>query len=83
MTGSYNGMFYVCDAFGSHISQMTAAPPTSPQRNNTILDSSQKVLHTAWHPQGDVIGLGSKDFGFLYLKQPDASTCESEEEIHG
>lgn len=76
VTGSYNGMFYVCDAFGSQISQMNASTPSSPRHGNNTLDSSQKVLHTAWHPNNDVIGVGSKDFGFLYLKQ---QTSESEE----
>lgn len=44
ITGSYNGLFYVCDAFGQNISQMGAAPPNASPRNLTSLDSSQKGL---------------------------------------
>lgn len=45
ITGSYNGLFYVCDAFGSNISQMGAAPPNASPRNLASLDSSQKGKH--------------------------------------
>jgi len=84
ITGSYNGLFYVCDTFGQNISQMGAAPPNASPRNLTSLDSSQKVLHTAWHPKNDIVALGSKDFGFLYIKRlddesnPDDDECSTE-----
>jgi len=81
ITGSYNGLFYIADAFGPTISQMVAAPPNASPRNLTSLDSSQKVLHTAWHPKNDIVALGSKDFGFLYIKRlDDASSGESDGE---
>jgi len=78
ITGSYNGLFYVCDAFGSNISQMGAAPPNASPRNLASLDSSQKVLHTAWHPKNDIVALGAKDFGFLYIKRLDDGSSEDE-----
>jgi hypothetical protein len=57
---------------------MNASAPGAPPRNNVHagLDSSQRVLQTAWHPNNDVIGVGSKDFGFLYLKQQPGSESE-------
>jgi serine/threonine-protein phosphatase 2A regulatory subunit B len=76
LTGSYNNNFYICDAFGNGVTQMTALKPGMA---NTLyagqghhLDSSQKVLHTAWHPNQDIIALGAKDFGYLYLQKPAA-----------
>jgi len=67
ITGSYNGLFYVCDAFGSQVSQMVASSTKTPP-NTHSLDSSQKVLHCAWHPRCDIVALGSKDFGFLFAR---------------
>jgi len=74
LTGSYNNNFYICDAFGSGITHMTALKPgmTAGYPQNQHLDSSQKVLHTAWHPNQDIIALGAKDFGYLYLQKSDA-----------
>ena len=44
LTGSYNNNFYICDAFGSGITQMTALKPgMSGYSQNQHLDSSQKV----------------------------------------
>jgi len=71
LTGSYNNNFYICDAFGSGITHMTALKPgmSAGYPQNQHLDSSQKVLHTAWHPNQDIIALGAKDFGYLYLQK--------------
>jgi serine/threonine-protein phosphatase 2A regulatory subunit B len=73
LTGSYNNNFYICDAFGSGVTHMTALKPgmtAAAFNSNQHLDSSQKVLHTAWHPTQDIIALGAKDFGYLYLQKP-------------
>eukprot|EP01128_Nolandella_sp_AFSM9_P010554 TRINITY_DN7318_c0_g1_i1.p1 TRINITY_DN7318_c0_g1~~TRINITY_DN7318_c0_g1_i1.p1 ORF type:complete len:430 (-),score=95.12 TRINITY_DN7318_c0_g1_i1:91-1329(-) len=73
LTGSYNNNFYICDGFGSGVTHMTALKPGMAKNlyagQNPHLDSSQKVLHTAWHPQQDIIALGAKDFGYLYLQK--------------
>jgi len=71
LTGSYNNNFYICDAFGRHITPMTALKPGvgTTFGQNQHLDSSQKVLHTAWHPKQDIIALGAKDFGYLYIRK--------------
>jgi len=69
VTGSYNGLFYVCDAFGTGITQVGATPPHAAPRNLSSVDSTQKVLHSAWHPQSNTVALGSKDFGFLYVQR--------------
>lgn len=75
LTGSYNNNFYICDAFGNHITPMTALKPNAAKaatyNPGQHLDSSQKVLHTAWHPQHDIIALGAKDFGYLYVRKTD------------
>lgn len=73
LTGSYNNNFYISDAFGNNITAMAALKPgiNPPQNPNQHLDSSQKVLHTAWHPNQDVIALGAKDFGYLYTRKTD------------
>jgi len=71
VTGSYNNNFYVCDAFGTHVSCVTAERPTNNSyREQHQIDASQKVLHTAWHPQQDIVVLGAKDFGYLYVRKP-------------
>jgi hypothetical protein len=44
------------------------------------LDSTQKVLHCDWHPGQDVIALGCKDFGYLYLRKEGDNDEEEEEE---
>jgi len=73
LTGSYNNNFYICDAFGKHITPMTALKPGMSAGFGTHqhLDSTQKVLHTAWHPKQDIIALGAKDFGYLYIHKTD------------
>jgi len=73
LTGSYNNNFYICDAFGTHITPMMAIKPTNvPYRDlQQHLDASQKVLHTAWHPHHDIVALGAKDFGYLYVRKTD------------
>jgi len=74
LTGSYNNNFYICDAFGSTITPVTASKPGSASLNSNRLDYTQKVLHTAWHPQQDVVALGAKDFGYLYIRKTDSDT---------
>jgi len=71
ITGSYNNNFYICDAFGAHITSLTALKPNTkfPPESDNNLDSSQKVLHTAWHPKQDIVALGAKDFGYLYIRR--------------
>jgi len=69
LTGSYNNNFYICDAFGTHITPMMALKPNRAGDMNQHLDSSQKVLHAAWHPHQDIIALGAKDFGYLYIRK--------------
>jgi len=74
LTGSYNNNFYICDAFGNNMTAMTALKPGPVPGNYTTnqhLDSSQKVLHTAWHPKQDILALGAKDFGYLYVRKTD------------
>jgi len=75
LTGSYNNNFYICDAFGQHITPMMAIkPPTASYRDqHQLLDPSQKVLHTAWHPHQDIVALGAKDFGYLYVRKTENS----------
>lgn len=70
VTGSYNNNFYICDAFARGVQGLTALKPGGAgQYANSPLDASQKVLHTAWHPNQDIIALGAKDFGYLYLQK--------------
>jgi len=81
LTGSYNNNFYICDTFGTHITPMTALKPgpmVPPQPHNQHLDASQKVLHTAWHPNQDIIALGAKDFGYLYIRKTDGDIEEQQ-----
>jgi len=77
ITGSYNGLFYVCDAFGSQISQIVASSSKTTPNTNT-LDSSQKVLHTACHPTDDIVAVGVKDFGFLFTRSDLDDTSDLE-----
>jgi len=69
LTGSYNNNFYVCDVFNSKSKSMTAVKPgvkVKPFRN---IDFTAKALHTSWHPKQDIIAVGARDFGFLYLRK--------------
>jgi len=69
LTGSYNNNFYVCDVFDQKITNISAVKPgvkVKPYRN---IDYRAKVLHSAWHPQQDIIAVGAKDFGFLYIRK--------------
>jgi len=69
LTGSYNNNFYICDAFSTKVKNMTAVKPgvrVKPFRN---LDYTAKALHTSWHPKQDIIAVGARDFGFLYLRR--------------
>lgn len=74
LTGSYNNNFYICDAFGNNITTMAALKPGLAPIQNQHLDSSQKVLHTAWHPHQDILALGAKDFGYLYTRKTENDT---------
>jgi len=70
ITGSYNNNFYICDAFAQHITPMMAIKPTiGGYKDHKLLDPSQKVLHAAWHPHQDIVALGAKDFGYLYIRK--------------
>jgi serine/threonine-protein phosphatase 2A regulatory subunit B len=70
ITGSYNNNFYICDAFGSHITSVTAEKPSNTSyRDVQHVDASQKIQHTAWHPKQDIVVLGAKDFGYLYVRK--------------
>jgi len=68
ITGSYNNNFYICDAFGQHITPLMAVKPGG-YKEHKLLDPSQKVLHAAWHPHQDIVALGAKDFGYLYIRK--------------
>jgi len=52
---------------------MMAVKPSIPYSRDLQqhLDASQKVLHTAWHPHHDIVALGAKDFGYLYVRKTD------------
>jgi len=77
LTGSYNNNFYTCDMIGNNIRVMKAVKPGQNENVNQgvvnptteTLDSSQKALHAAWHPQQDLIALGAKDYGYLYHRR--------------
>lgn len=71
LTGSYNNTFYICDAFGSGVQPMKALKPghSYEQGAHEILDPSQKILKSAWHPRMNLLALGAKDFGYLYQKR--------------
>lgn len=73
LTGSYNNKFYICDAFGKNITAMSALKPDAKlsQLSGDHLDSTQKVLHCAWHPKQDIVALGARDFGYLYTRKGD------------
>lgn len=73
LTGSYNNTFFVCDAFGTGKQSLKALKPAQAQRVGAgvsePLDSTQKILHAAWHPNANLLALGAKDFGYLYQKR--------------
>eukprot|EP01126_Amoeba_proteus_P023818 TRINITY_DN2394_c0_g1_i1.p1 TRINITY_DN2394_c0_g1~~TRINITY_DN2394_c0_g1_i1.p1 ORF type:complete len:302 (-),score=57.11 TRINITY_DN2394_c0_g1_i1:372-1277(-) len=80
LTGSYNGNFYVCNAFGSE----TGITKLALKSNNTnwggdYLDTTQKVLHVDWHPSQDIVALGAKDYGYLYIRKPEGELVSDEE----
>jgi serine/threonine-protein phosphatase 2A regulatory subunit B len=76
LTGSYNNNFFTCNLVGDSIKAMKALKPNqndnNPAWNGLIdptkeqLDSTQKVLHVAWHPKQDLVAIGAKDYGYLY-----------------
>jgi len=83
LTGSYNNNFYICDAFGTNITPMTALKSGQGSGlfgQNQQLDSSQKVLHTAWHPGQDIVALGAKDFGYLYIRKTENDPEDSDKD---
>jgi len=69
LTGSYNGNFFVCDTLSAEQTITKVTLLKSNTGNYQGLDSTQKVLHCDWHPYQDVIALGCKDFGYLYLRK--------------
>eukprot|EP01130_Rhizamoeba_saxonica_P001485 TRINITY_DN11343_c0_g1_i1.p1 TRINITY_DN11343_c0_g1~~TRINITY_DN11343_c0_g1_i1.p1 ORF type:complete len:433 (-),score=89.81 TRINITY_DN11343_c0_g1_i1:88-1386(-) len=87
LTGSYNNNFYIADIFGdfsggesTSINSFTAARPgvVNQYDFSSQLDCSQKVVHTAWHPEEDIIALGANDFGYLYIRNTENDTEEME-----
>jgi len=73
LTGSYNNNFYFSDVFSKRITSMTA---TRPNTNTGIsignrIQYSKKVTHTAYHPKQDIMAIGAKDFGYIYILKPE------------
>jgi len=71
LTGSYNNNFYLCDVLSNNpkISYVTAAKPntnTGISLGNRI-QYTKKVTHTAYHPNQDIIAIGARDFGYIYV----------------
>lgn len=81
LTGSYNGNFFVCDTLSTDqtITKVTLLKSNTGNFQDAGLDSSQKVLHCDWHPCQDVIALGCKDFGYLYLRKEGGDEDDEEE----
>eukprot|EP01126_Amoeba_proteus_P022116 TRINITY_DN2241_c0_g2_i9.p1 TRINITY_DN2241_c0_g2~~TRINITY_DN2241_c0_g2_i9.p1 ORF type:complete len:181 (-),score=40.11 TRINITY_DN2241_c0_g2_i9:146-688(-) len=79
LTGSYNGNFYVCNAFGddSGITKLTLKA-SNQNWGGDYLDTTQKVLHVDWHPSHDIVALGSKDYGYLYIRKPEGEGTDEE-----
>jgi len=69
LTGSYNNNFYVCDAFSNNIKNLTANRPGVKPTSTRNIDYTAKIANTAWHPKQDIVAVGSKDFGFLYVNK--------------
>jgi len=69
ITGSYNNSIYICDGFDSKIKNIIATKPGTKIKNQKRIDYTTAVAHTAWHPKKDIIAVGSKDFGFLYIRK--------------
>lgn len=71
VTGSYNNTFYVCDVFGYGYQPIKALKPGQMGEigAHEVLDVSQKVLKTAWHPQMNLLSMGAKDYGYLYQRR--------------
>lgn len=93
LTGSYNGNFFVCDTLSAEqtITKVTLLKSNTGNFQGILslvdfridvlgLDSTQKVLHCDWHPGQDVIALGCKDFGYLYLRKEGDNDEEDDEE---
>jgi len=67
MSGSYNGDFYICDAFQQgNITQLTLKANDSTWGQ---FDTSNKALHLDWHPKQDIISVGAKDCGYIYVRK--------------
>eukprot|EP01126_Amoeba_proteus_P028789 TRINITY_DN2836_c0_g1_i7.p1 TRINITY_DN2836_c0_g1~~TRINITY_DN2836_c0_g1_i7.p1 ORF type:complete len:658 (-),score=120.10 TRINITY_DN2836_c0_g1_i7:221-1966(-) len=78
LSGSYNGNFYVCSAFGTNsITKMTLKAGNH-NWGGDYLDTTQKVLYVDWHPSQDVVALGARDYGYLYIRKPEGC-CTDEE----
>jgi len=69
LTGSYNNNFCICDAFDPKVKSFTAMKPGIKQKQSRNIDYTAKVAHTAWHPKQDLIAVGAKDFGYLYIRK--------------
>jgi len=69
LTGSYNSAIYISDGFGSQIKSITATKPGTKVKNQKKIDYASAVAHTAWHPKQDIIAVGARDFGFLYIRK--------------
>jgi serine/threonine-protein phosphatase 2A regulatory subunit B len=71
VTGSYNNNFYVCDAFSNKVTPMNASRPNANTGGGFFggnrIQFSQKVTHASFHPTQDIVTLGAKDFGYLYV----------------
>jgi len=68
LTGSYNGEFFICDTLASNPVNTKLALKANAQNGKSV-DSTLKVLHCDWHPTQDIVALGCKDFGYLYLRK--------------
>jgi len=49
---------------------------TRPNTNTGIsignrIQYSKKVTHTAYHPKQDIMAIGAKDFGYIYILKPE------------
>jgi len=67
MSGSYNGDFYLAHAFQpDHITQLTLK---ANEGGWSQFDTSNKAIHLDWHPKQDIVSVGSKDCGYIYVKK--------------
>eukprot|EP01087_Luapelamoeba_hula_P002821 TRINITY_DN1258_c0_g1_i1.p1 TRINITY_DN1258_c0_g1~~TRINITY_DN1258_c0_g1_i1.p1 ORF type:complete len:446 (-),score=79.35 TRINITY_DN1258_c0_g1_i1:244-1581(-) len=77
LTGSYHNYFNIYDIQGEREEAVRLKLGRGPSRKSEVeinadnIDFNKKVLHVAWHPQGDVVAVATNNNLYLYAAEED------------